>query len=241
MPIDLVVRLEDGVRHVRAVIAVAKLDEALRPDELRRSDDAHRRAEHLDLARILEPLVADRHRAVRGGEDHVEEVLALEHLAEPALVLDLDGIAEVLEMREDAGVVARLAEDVEILGRADDARIGGERVGAGQQEGQAELVQLLQGLGVEGLGLRVLQRRLGLGVHERHAVGPGRLELGIMDGHHPRPKRGRPRPRVQQQAEVGEGSLAAHRACSRRRRSPRSRETPRVSVRRARAGCPGVS
>ena len=36
----------------------------------------------------------------------------------------LDGIADALEMRQDARVVPGLAEDVEILGRARDARIG---------------------------------------------------------------------------------------------------------------------
>ena len=91
------------MRDVGAVVAVAQLDEAFRPDELGRPDDAHGGAEHLDLARVLEPLVADRHGAVRGGEDHVEEVLALVDLAEPALVLDLDRVAEVLEMARMRG------------------------------------------------------------------------------------------------------------------------------------------
>ena len=72
-------------------------------------------------------------------------------------------------MREDARVVAGLAEDVEVLGRPRDARIGRQRIGAGEQEGQAELVQLPQRLGVEGLGFRVFEGRLRLGIHDRHA------------------------------------------------------------------------
>ena len=170
VPVDLVVSLQDGVRHVGPVVAVAQLDEALGPDEFGRSHDADRRPEHLDLARVLEPLIADRHGAVRGREDHVEEVLALEDLSEPALVLDLDRIAEALEMRQDAGVVARLAEDVEVLG------------GAGEQERQTELVELPDCLGVERLRLGVLQRGLGLGADDRHRGREGR-KVGFVDRH----------------------------------------------------------
>jgi hypothetical protein len=39
---------------------------------------------------MIEPLIADRHRAVPGGEDHVEVMLAAKHLSKPALVLDCD-------------------------------------------------------------------------------------------------------------------------------------------------------
>ena len=112
------------MRHVRAVIAVAQLDEAFRPDEFGRSDDAHGRAEHLDLARALEPLIADGIVPFDEAKITSKKYCALEDLAEPAIVLDLDGVAEVLEMRQDPRVVAGLAEDVEILGRARDARIG---------------------------------------------------------------------------------------------------------------------
>src|SRR5215203_3616565 len=181
-PVDLVVRLENGVRHVGAVVAVAQLDEALRPHELGRADDAHGRAEDLYVARILEPLVADRHGAVGGGEDHVEEMLALVDLAEPALVLDLDGVAELLEVAEDARVVASLAEDVEVLRGPRNAGVGGQRIGAGEQERQPELRQLAQGLGVEALRLGVLERRLRLGAHELDGWQVGsRFCLG--DGH----------------------------------------------------------
>jgi hypothetical protein len=90
-------------------------------------------------------------------------MLALVHLAEPALVLDLDGIAQILEMAEDARAVTGLAEDVEVLGRPRDPGVGADRIGAGQQEGQVGPAQLLQRLGVEGLGLGVGQCRRGGG------------------------------------------------------------------------------
>ena len=140
------------------------------------------RAEHLDLPRVLEPRVADRHGAVRRGEDDVEEMLALEDLAKPALVLDLDGVAEMLEMAEDARVVAGLAEDVEILGRAGDARIGADRIGAGEQERQAKAGQLAQRLGIEALGLRRFQSGLRLRV-DRPGRRPGGAEQRFVRGH----------------------------------------------------------
>jgi hypothetical protein len=62
----------------------------------------------------------------------VEEMLAAEDFCDPALVLDFNGIAEALEALQDAGVVARLAQDIEVLGGADDAGIDAERIGAGQ-------------------------------------------------------------------------------------------------------------
>jgi hypothetical protein len=89
--------------------------------------------------------VVDRDRAVRHGEDHVEEMLlVLPDLGDPALVLDVGAVAAGLEEGEDAGVVAGLAEDVQILGRPPDARVGGDRIGARQQEGNAALLQQAQ-------------------------------------------------------------------------------------------------
>src|SRR5215211_6043059 len=105
-PIDLVMLLEDDVDDVGAVIAVTQLDEGLRPDELGRADDGDACAENLDLSRVREPYVADRHGAVGRGIDDVEEVDALAHLGDPALVFDLDRVAELLEMAEDARAVA---------------------------------------------------------------------------------------------------------------------------------------
>src|SRR5215510_2031855 len=99
---------------------------------------------------MLEPLIAHRHAVVPGGEDQIEEVLAAEDLCNPTLVLDFHRVAEALEALEDAGVVAWLAQDVEVFGRADNAGIDAERVGAGQQEGEPELRELAQGVRVEG-------------------------------------------------------------------------------------------
>jgi hypothetical protein len=106
-----------------------------------------------DSRRVLEPLIGHGDDAMPGGKDHVEEILALEDLAEPALVLDLDDVTETLEVIEDTRVVARLAQDVEVLGRARDAGIGAERIGAGQQERRTELCEFVQRLGVECFGV----------------------------------------------------------------------------------------
>src|SRR3712207_3072624 len=53
-----------------------------------RVHDANGKAEDLRLAGVLEPVVGDRHGAVGGREDQIEEVLAAEDLADPALVLE---------------------------------------------------------------------------------------------------------------------------------------------------------
>src|SRR5579883_1370959 len=109
---------------------------------------------------MFEPCVADRHGAVRRAENHVEEMLAPEHLADPAIVLDEDRAAERFEMSEDARVVARLAKYVEVLRLPRHAGIGAERESAGEQEGNARSRQLANGLGVEGLRFGILQCRL---------------------------------------------------------------------------------
>jgi hypothetical protein len=151
-PIDLLMLPEDEVGDIRTVIAMPKLNEGLGPDQLRRRDHAHRRAKHLDAWRAFEPLIGHGNHAVPRGEDHVKKVFALEDLAEPTLVLDLDGVTETSEVAEDTRIIARLAEDIEVLGRARDPGIGAERIGAGQQERKTELCEFAQRLGVERLG-----------------------------------------------------------------------------------------
>ena len=131
-PIDSIVLLEYEVRNVRPVVAMSELNESLGPDQFGRSNHAHRCAEHLDARRVLKPLIGHWRNPVRGGKDQVEEILALEDFAKPTLILDLDRITEILEMVENAGVIARLAKDIEILGRTPDAGIGAECVSAGQ-------------------------------------------------------------------------------------------------------------
>ena len=111
-------------------------------------------AEDLRLALLLEPEVVDRRDAGGGVEDHVEEIVALAHLGDPALVLDLGLVAALLEEVQDARIVAGLAEDVDVLGRAPHARIGVQRIGARDQERQAALGEHVQTFGIEILGLR---------------------------------------------------------------------------------------
>src|SRR5258705_13684018 len=99
-PVDLIVLFENEMRDIRAVVTVPQLDEGLGPDQLGRCDDAHLRAEHLDARRGFEPLIAHGSHAMPEREDHIEEVLVLEDFAEPALVLDCDGVSEVPEVVE---------------------------------------------------------------------------------------------------------------------------------------------
>src|SRR6185437_16888683 len=138
----------------RPVIAMAELDEGLRQDQLGRTHHRHRDAERLAAMRMREPLLRHRQRAMAGGEDHVEEVLPAMHLADPALVLDLDAVPAIAEMAEDAAEITGLAEDVEVLGRAADAGVDRERIGAGEQERRAKRGQLAEALGIERLRLR---------------------------------------------------------------------------------------
>src|SRR5215469_12344501 len=103
-----------------------RLDEGLGPDELRGRDELHGYTQDFAARRVCKPRVVDRQVAMPGRKDDVEEVLPLEDLAEPPLVLDLDRVAEVLEALEDAQPVSRLADNVEVLGATRDARVGAD-------------------------------------------------------------------------------------------------------------------
>lgn len=158
-PIDSVMCLQDQVRDVGAVVAVAKLDEGLGQDEFRRRDDRTGGGTDLYQQSIGEPGVGDDHGSVRRGEDDVEEGFPLEDLTQPSIVLDFDGISKRLEMIEDAGVVARLAEDVEILGRPRNAGMGADGEGTRDQERNLRPTQLGNRLGNECFGFLVDETR----------------------------------------------------------------------------------
>src|SRR5690606_7735458 len=115
LPFDLIMRAQDHVDDVAAVVAMAQLDEALGPEQLGRREDAHLVAVHFYVAGVFEPAVRDRHGPVGPCEYHIEEVASVPDLAEPPVVLHLDFVAPVLEMGENAGVIACLPENVEIL------------------------------------------------------------------------------------------------------------------------------
>src|SRR5262249_28846625 len=87
-PIDPIMLLEYKMHDVRTIVAVSQLNEGFGPDEFGRCDNMHRYPEYLNAGCVLKPLIAHRHDAVQGGEDHVEEVLAAEDLGEPTLVLN---------------------------------------------------------------------------------------------------------------------------------------------------------
>ena len=102
---------------------------------------------------FLEPVIGDRDHRDGRAEDHVEEAIPAPDLRDPALVLDLGLEALLLEVQQDAREVARLAEDVEILGRAVDAGIAVDGERAGDQAGDLAFGQDPQRIRVEGVGV----------------------------------------------------------------------------------------
>ena len=109
----------------------------------------------VELGRValLEPLVGDGDDGHGRAEDHVEEAQPTANLGQPALVLDLGLEALLLEVQQDAREVARLAEDVEVLGRPVDARVAVHGEGAGDEERDAATGQEAQAVPVELVGL----------------------------------------------------------------------------------------
>src|SRR3546814_8726370 len=58
----------------------------------------------------------------------VEEIAVAPDLADPAFVLEFDPMSQRLEIGQDAGRIARLAEDVQILGRPRYAGMASQRI-----------------------------------------------------------------------------------------------------------------
>jgi ribonuclease Z len=69
----------------------------------------------------------------------------------------------------------RLTKDVELLGRACDAGIDAQRIGAAQQEWHTESRQLARGLGIKNLGHGRGRRRLGCDVHRANIANCSRI------------------------------------------------------------------
>src|SRR5262249_62387201 len=89
----------------------------------------------------------------RRTEDHIEEAAVALDFGQPALVLDRRLQPLLLAMREDAGEIAGLAEDVQILGGAVDAGIAvhGER--AGDEERKLAVGEQAKAVGIELVGV----------------------------------------------------------------------------------------
>ena len=151
LPVDPLALPQEDVGDVRAVVAAAVLDEELRPDELGRRQDPHLHPIEARGADLLEPAVGDRRDRAGRAEDQVREPgLALD-LGDPALVLDLDLVAAVLEVGEDARVVAGLAEDVQVLRRPVEPRVRVDRIGPARRYGTSDSSSSLR-IGVERVG-----------------------------------------------------------------------------------------
>ena len=104
--------------------------------------------------RADEPFVGDVGGDGRHVGDDVDEQVAARDPVEPAIVDDLDVEAVLLEVMEHLQRVAGLGEHVDVLGRAVDAGVAGERVGARDEERDLRLGHQLKHFGIESFGRR---------------------------------------------------------------------------------------
>jgi hypothetical protein len=143
------------MRDVRAIEALALLDEALGPDHFFGWDQRHGLVEDVVVQSVREPLVVDARQAVARTEDHVDEELAVVGLAEPVGECGFGGVPSSRE-RVQRGLEVLLAnEDVEIFGMAFDARVARKRIRPADQYGDMRMVEDAQRMAVELLGLGV--------------------------------------------------------------------------------------
>ena len=85
-PIDFVALLEYKIDNVGAIMAVPLLDERLGPEKFGGADYGYAMPEHLSLSRMLKPLFPDRHGAVAGTKNDVNEIAAAANLSKPRLI-----------------------------------------------------------------------------------------------------------------------------------------------------------
>ena len=90
------------MQDVRAVKALALLNEGLRPDHLLRRTQAQRQSENLLLDGMLEPAVVHTRHAVAGAENQIDEGLAAMNFGEPVRKRHLDVIAPLAQRRQRA-------------------------------------------------------------------------------------------------------------------------------------------
>jgi hypothetical protein len=154
------------VGDVRSVVALALLDERLRPDDLLGGHKLYRQVEHHVVDGVLEPLLVDGCDGIAGAIDHVHEVLAAIGLANPVRKGDLGLETRLREDVHGPLDVARPYEDVEVLGVALDTRVSPEGVRPTHQERHSRLFQRVNRVAVERAGPvfeeRVRLRRLDL-------------------------------------------------------------------------------
>ena len=112
LPVDPLGLPQNEMGNVGTVVAMPVLQQRLRPDHLGRRRELDRHVIELRRVAFLEPMVGDADHRGGGTEDHVEEAVAASHLGDPTLVLDLGLESTLLEVKEDAREVARLAEHV---------------------------------------------------------------------------------------------------------------------------------
>jgi hypothetical protein len=120
---------------------------------------------------------------VRGHRRHVvddvDEQFPAGDPGQPAFVDDLDVELVLLEISQHLQRVAGLGEYVDILGRAIDAGVDGERVSAGEKEGNLRLGHQPENFRIESLrrGRRLDQRAL-LPVFDLSLHAPAQRQAG---------------------------------------------------------------
>src|SRR3546814_19547330 len=85
-------------------------------------------------------------------------------------------MSQRLEIGQDAGRIARLAEDVQILGRPRYAGMASQRIGARQHEGDAGLDQMRKAFGIE---FRRVRWRIEGGGFAVHPQGNGQAGASV--------------------------------------------------------------
>src|SRR5262249_30175230 len=122
------------MRHIRAIVALALLNKALRPQHLLGGDELDGEAEHFAVHRMREPAVIDTGDAVAGAIDDVDVAAVAVGFGEPKRVGHLGCVAPRRERREDRAAVTWTCEDVEVAGMARDAGVPREGIRAADKE-----------------------------------------------------------------------------------------------------------
>jgi hypothetical protein len=86
LPIDCLSLLKNEMDDIDAIMTVPLLDERLCPDQLGGVDHRHAMPEHLSLCCILKPLFLNRHGAIAGTKDDVNEIATAVNFSQPTLI-----------------------------------------------------------------------------------------------------------------------------------------------------------
>lgn len=149
LPVDSLMLLEDHVRDICAIIAIAILDEELGQDEFGGRRDADAGPVDFGVEFVAEPLLRHWQAGRRDIVDDVEEITVLPDLPDPALILEFHFMAQMAEMGQDPRRIAPLAEDIKIFCGTRDPGMTAQCIGAREHEGDTRNHQLCEAIGIE--------------------------------------------------------------------------------------------